>query len=219
MKYDELDQPAKDKAKLEWEAHAADTGWWDHVYHDAAECARKLGIDIGMKTSRTIGGKAIDDPDISFSGFWCQGDGCSFSGWLRMAETFDAIAEIKAHAPTDEELLRLAGVAEALHGQFQAIIVADRLSDEEPLYPEYTTQTAFVIKGESHRGFSTKIEDPNSNGMPEDFEKACNEFVEAFASWIYDQLEREHEHLTSDESFNDWIKSNEPEFDEEGNLE
>lgn len=219
MKYHELDTSAKEQAKLRWETGETDTGWWDHVYDDAVQCARKIGIDIGSKSSRTIGGQAIDSPEISFSGFWSQGDGCSFSGWLRMAETFEATKDVQAYAPQDEELLRLAGVAEALHGQYQAILVADRLSDEEPLYPEYSTQTAFTITGKSHNGFSTSVEDPNSNGMPEEFEKACNEFVEAFASWIYDRLEEEYEYLTSDERFDEWLAEESPEFDEDGNLE
>lgn len=216
MKYEDLDQHAKNKVRLEWEVGQVDTGWWEHVYDDAVTCARCLGIEIGERSSRTIGGRPVNNPDIAFSGFWSQGDGCSFGGWLRMAETYDATTDVKAHAPQDEELLRLAGVAEELHAQFQAILVADRLSDEEPLYPELTPQTAFVIKGESHRGFSTRIE--YNDGLPEDFEKAADELLENFARWIYNQLEAEHTHLTSDESFKDWI-DDAPDFDEEENLE
>lgn len=218
MKYDELDQRAKEKAKLAWEDGATDTGWWEDTYGDAMTCANQLGIDIGEQTNRTVGGKHYSSPDISFSGFWSQGDGCSFSGWLRIAAMAGAIEQVKAYAPQDETLAALAVRAEALHGEFQAILVADRLADE-PEYPEYTTTTAFVIKGDSHRGFRTRIEDSSGNGIPEEFEKACDSFVEDFASWIYDQLEKEHEHLTSDESFKDYIEGCEPDFDEDGDLE
>lgn len=216
MKYAELDTCAKEKAKLAWEHDATDTGWWDHTYGDAMECAKQIGIEIGEQTNRTVGGKHYLSPDISFSGFWNQGDGCSFSGRLIVTDLAGAIEKVKAHAPQDETLAALAVRAEALHGEFAAVFMADRLADE-PQYPEVSMESSVTIKGDSHRGFSTKV-DPQCD-FPDELEDACNSFVQDFASWIYDQLEKEHEHLTSDESFKEWIESCEPDFDEDGDLE
>lgn len=218
VKYEELDTVAKEKAKMGWEDGQTDTGWWEHVYDDAVECAKCLGIDIGEQTNRTVSGKRYPSPDISFSGFWSRGDGCSFSGQLLVAGLAGAIEKVKAHAPQDETLAALAVRAEALHGEAAAIVMADRLADhDEQRFPEFSLTASFMVKGKDHHGYSTKIDEDEA--LPEDWEKLADSFVEDFASWIYDQLKKEHEHLTSDESFKDWIESNKPDFDEDGDLE
>lgn len=215
MKYNELDTAAKEHAYNKWNEGEMHHDWWDCTYTDAIAIGARMGIEIGEQSNRTVGGKHYQSPDISFSGFWSQGDGCSFSGRLIIADLAGAVAKIAEYA-SGEEVSALAARAEALYGEFAAIVMADRLADEQE-YPDISLDSSVTIKGDSHRGFSTKI-DPQCD-FPADLEKTCDSFVEDFASWIYDQLEAEHEHLTSEESFKQWVESNEPDFDEEGNLE
>lgn len=62
--FEQLDERAKIEAKVWYEQHWLDYEWWDCVEDDWKERLEKKGFM---------------DPKISFSGFWSQGDGASFT--------------------------------------------------------------------------------------------------------------------------------------------
>ena len=109
-KFSELSERAKQRAR---EAYTGggylDYEWWDCTFEDAVTCAELLGIKIdvdgGQKRSATR-------PMIYFSVGGSQGDGASFSGDYTCRP--NAIAAITAHAPLDEELLRIAQALQAV---------------------------------------------------------------------------------------------------------
>ena len=77
FKYQDLDEPAKQKAR-DWYLNGLDYDWWDSVYGMAIEDGYELGFII---------------TDINFSGFCSQGDGACWVGQV------DVGAWLKAHAP------------------------------------------------------------------------------------------------------------------------
>lgn len=215
MKYAELDERAQEKAFEKWRENEPGYQWWDSTYEDAVICARKLGIEIDEREYKTVGSGTGFQPDISFSGFCNQGDGCCFSGTLRVAEMFEATKDMAAHAPGDEELMRLAGVAENIYGMIAAYRVAQRMADN-PVdeYPECCTTMTMRINGKE-RSYSTQVDD---NYAPPEIDKACDEFLGHFADWIYGHLEVEYDYLSGDDAFAEWVKDNDPDFDEDGNY-
>lgn len=215
MKYAELDERTKQRVKDRWQSAELGHDWWDSTYEDTVVTARKLGIEISTTHHSNGKDRAWTSIDISFSGFWSQGDGCCFSGTLHVAEMFEATKDMAAHAPNDEELMRLAGLAESIHAQITAYRVAHRLGDEEDDdWPECCPTMTMRINGKE-RSYTTEVDD---NYAPAEINKECDSLVADFAQWIYNALEAEHDYLTSDDAFAGWIDDDDPDFDEDGNY-
>lgn len=205
MKYNELDDRAKQRARDWFREAQCDHGWWEYVYSDAVTCSQRLGIYIGTRGS-------AKETDIWFSGFYTQGSGCCYNGYLRFNQMADAVEKMKEHAPQDEELLRLAQLAESIYGRHTAIKVSQRLlgTDEE------LNDGLNIIGNDRH--WSTKIDTDYLKDAEQPLEDDLNTFVSGFADWIYKQLEAEYKHLTSDETCEEGIRANDYDFDEEGRV-
>ena len=183
--YDELSEKAKEKARDWWREGGMDYEWWDYIYDDAEHIGSLIGIEID---------------DIYFSGFCCQGDGASFTGTYRYVK--GGAKTLKAEAPTDKELHRIAD-------QLQAV-------QRQNFYRLYASV--------SHRGhyqhsgcMSIDVGDNENRyrdlgGADEDI----TQLLRDFADWIYSSLEAEYDYLTSDEAVEESILANEYEFSEEG---
>lgn len=77
-------------------------GWWDSVYEDFRQIVDLMGFD---------------DPEMQFSGFWCQGDGASFTA--NFSPRKGIVKAVKAYAPQDEKLHAIAArVAELQRRNF-----------------------------------------------------------------------------------------------------
>jgi hypothetical protein len=210
--YDELDEYAQHKA-LDHYRDNLDYDWWGCVYEDAVTIGALMGVDIGPYSQTTVSGKIYSKPNIWFSGFYSQGDGYCFSGVLRVGDMKDALAKVKEHVGQDEELCALASKAEKIYNDFQLAWVKARLLGEEGNhFPPDSVN--YSIEG-NDRYYSTKLSDYHE-GIYEHLGNDCDKFVTAFAAWIYDRLEDEHDHLTSDETVEENIRSNEYLFDEFG---
>lgn len=218
MKYEDLDDKAKEKAR-EWYTRNAfcDSSDWDHVYADAVRIGALMGIEIGMRSVLKVRGGSYEEPDINFSGFWSQGDGACWAGYLRTAQCEGAVERVRKETGANEALGELAGQAEAIHGMIAAHHMMRRLADADfdDDYPEVELGMSIKIEGKSHHGFSTRMRDVE---VTDEIEKAVNEFVEEFADWIYNSLESEHDYQTSDEAVVEAITSNNYNFDEDGDI-
>ena len=53
--------------------------WYFYLYEDFIEDCAKIGIEVDMTISR-YGTRTRTHPDITWSGFWSQGDGLAFGG-------------------------------------------------------------------------------------------------------------------------------------------
>lgn len=185
--YDELPtDKAKERAR-DWyrEASAGDNYFAEPVIEDATTIARILGFEI-------------DKDEIAWSGFSSQGDGASFTGtYVGKPSTVEA--EIRAYAPQDADLHRIAGdLADLGHVTFSIVRVSGSGSYCHP----YTVQVD---------GF-----DPRDEEDPEDAYDEANEAIRAFMAWIYQQLKTEYEYRQTDETIEEDIRANEYTFRENG---
>lgn len=170
-----LSEEAKDKVLERERESIVDFDWWENVYEDAKRMGALIGIEIN---------------EISFTGFWSQGDGACFNG--RYSHKADAVKAITAECGgQDAELIRIAAELtvlqttwQLLHGfMFECTV--------------HTTNGNYSHSGTMQTGYDDDDDRPTE---VLDMDRAIERLLRDFADWIYRQLEAEYEHLTSDES-------------------
>jgi hypothetical protein len=201
MKFDELSDDAKDTVR-QW--LMPDGKWYDSVYDWAVDEGKGRGF-------------LFTDKDISFSGFWSQGDGASWTGDIKLADMFEHYAP-KEH----RELLKWQAI-KALCAECSLVDVSTH-----GRYAHSGTMSATMrTVPEGDDVMSTYPFD----GAPAAQAWAASEWDENdlcewalqcardFADDIYKALETEYDHMTSDEYLSDLCAANEYDFDEEGELQ
>jgi hypothetical protein len=174
--------------------------WWDSVYDDFRQICDIIGIELGMG-------------EPSFTGFWSQGDGASFTGRYTASKLWDysdrlpilyyetAPAKIRAHAPEDAELRR----------------IADELCMLSRIYfPIHINITRFGSSSYVHEQTMDCYVEP-MEGDPDDWAEEVHATVQEqgamlmrdLARWLYLTLEKEYDYLTSDEAVWEAIQANE----------
>ena len=197
---DELADDAKDSART-WYRQGADDDWWDFVYDDFEMVCAILGVRLKTRSVRLMGGGTRQKPCIWFSGFWSQGDGACFEAFYAYEK--DAPRKIRAHAPLDVELHRIAGVLQAVQRTNFYQLHADA-SHRGRYYHEYCMT------------ISVERDSPHYQDMTPDAEEAVVEALRDLARWLYRQLEREYEHHTSDPIVDEAIQASEYTFTADG---
>jgi hypothetical protein len=192
MKFNELTDDAKDKAREWWRTDLPfDT---DHITDDAADIAAMFGLDIRQtpKNSRRV-------PTVYWSGFWNQGDGASFDGSYKYKA--GGLKAVKAHAPKDETLHRIVQrLQEVQRRYFYGLSARAKQSGR---YCHEMTMGIDVTHWHDHE---VECED----------EDEVIDCLRDFARWIYRQLEVEYDYQNSDEVVDEMLIANEYEFDEDG---
>lgn len=197
----ELDDSAKDNAR-EWFRQNLEMDI-ECVFEDAATVAELMGLDIRQTLKKTITGKTHYAPTIYYSGFSSQGDGACFEG--RYTYKKGALKAVKEYAPQDETLQRIA-------------------KDLQDAQRKVFYSAAATVKHRGHyyhEGCMAIDVDMDSRIGQATFTEAENAIIEAFrdfARWIYRQLEREWDHMNSNETVDETIVANGYEFDENGNF-
>ena len=135
----------------------------------------------------------IEINDIYFSGFYHQGSGCSFSGYYSYHKGWKKA--LKAYAPNDKELL---GIGQAL---------------QDIQCPAFYNLEG-EIKGDE-RYWRTRID---LYWQYSEHEQAINDVLSSFADWIYNNLQREYEWLTSEEQLIESAQANGYLFDASGRI-
>lgn len=189
FKFDELDAQAKERARDWYRNGNLDYDWWDAIYSDAVTVGSLLGITIDRNRNRT---------EIYFDGFYCQGQGSSFNGTYKYQPK--APKMVKDYAPLDEELYRIATALQAVQRR------------------NFYRLAAYI---ESHRTSDIRVVVHEKDNLYCDIGGAEDEVVDLindFNHWIFTQLTREYEWLTSDEVVDQNIIANEYEFYEDGSV-
>jgi len=195
--FPELSDKAKEKARSWYRELGPHDDWWDAVYEDFIRVCDILGIRLKTSPVRLMGGGTRQKPCIWFSGFWSQGDGACFQGYLSHAK--GSAARIRDHAPMDTTLHGIADRLQAVQRRNFYQLVAEA-SHRGRYYHEYCMTVA--VTRDSQTG-----QEPTS-----DSEDTVTEALRDLARWLYRQLEAEHDHLTSDDSMEDGIIANEYTF-------
>lgn len=197
----ELSDVAKETARSWYRDLAPYDDWWDAVYEDFERICENLGIRLKTTPVRLMGGGTRAKPCIWFSGFWSQGDGACFEGYLHNAK--GAAARIRDYAPMDA----------TLHG------IADRLQAIQRRN-FYQLAAEATYRGRYYHEYSMSVDvtrdSPTCQPPTEGAEEIVAEALRDLARWLYRQLQAEYEHLTSDEAIEEGIIVNAYTFTEEG---
>lgn len=193
----ELSDEAKDKARAWYREGGFDYDWYNAVYEDFQRIAEILGIDFKTRTVRLMGGGSRQEPRIFFSGFWSQGDGACFEGYYSYRK--NASASIRAYAPQDT----------TLHGIADALQAVQRRNFYQ-LRAEATHRGRY--QHEYCMAISVARDSPIWQDMTADAEDVITKALRDLARWLYRQLEREYEYLTSDEAVDESIVANDYTF-------
>jgi len=198
---DELSGAAKENARIWYRDQGLHDEWYDFVYEDFETICGIIGITLATTPVRLYGGGTRDKPQVWFSGFWNQGDGASFAG--RYSYARGAAKAIRAHAPKDEELHRIADELQAVQRKNIWQVHAS-IRQSGRYCHEYTM--AIEVERDS----------PTWQPMTDGAEDAVIEALRDLARWLYRQLEREYDYLTSDAAVDESIGVNQYTFTAEG---
>ncbi|MFU0506392.1 antitoxin of toxin-antitoxin stability system [Pseudaminobacter sp. NGMCC 1.201702] len=201
FRLDELSDAAKEKARAWYREGGFDSDWHDAVYEDFQRIAEILGLALKTRTIRLMGGGARQTPCIWFRGFWSQGDGACFETFYSYQK--EAPRRIREYAPQDTELHRIADGLQAVQRRNFYQLRAEA-SHRGHYYHEYCMS------------ISVERDSPSWQDMTADAEEAITEALRDLARWLYQQLEREYDHLSSDEAVDDSIAANQYTFTETG---
>lgn len=168
-----------------------DYEWWDSTYDDFRQICTMLGIEL-------------DKGEPSFSGFWSQGDGASWTGRYRACGTYQptydlAPVKIREYAPKDEELHRIADELCMLARIYYPAYATVRRHDSR--YSHEMTMCVSEIEPYDEAEFAEEV--------TEALEEALLELFRDLACWLYKSLESEHDYLTSDEAVAETLEANE----------
>jgi hypothetical protein len=195
---DELHECAKDRARAWYREAGCDDDWYDAVYEDFQRIAEILGIRL---KTRFVSGRSREDPCIWFSGFWSQGDGAAWEGVYSYRKS--AAAELRAYAPKDKTLHRIAETLQAAQRQ-----------------NFYQLRAAVTHRGNYYHAFTMAVSvTRDSSAAVEstgDAETVVIDALRELANWLYRQLEQEYECLSSDEAVDEMLVANGYTFTEEG---
>ena len=198
---DELSDAAKENARNWYRQTGLHDEWYDFVYEDFETICRIVGVTLATTPVRLYGGGTRDKPPIHFSGFHSQGDGASFAG--RYSYARGAARAIRAHAPKDAELHRIADALQAVQWKnFHQLHAYVRQSGR--YCHEYTM--AIEVERDS----------PTWQPPTDDAEDTVTEAMRDLARWLYRQLRSEYEHQTSDQTVDEIVEANAWTFTEDG---
>ena len=199
MKYHELDESAKDKARDEMREGLA--FWSEPVIDDWKTLLSKLGFC---------------DVKIHWSGFWSQGDGACFEGqwsvnWMQLDEVPGYTSEARA-----KEILEY---PEKVRGLYKLLEATDIDYDADLDYEHPIVVDASLRQHGRYYHEGTVTFEPDQHPYPsteatEEFKDWCKDLMRM----IYKDLEAEYEYQMSDEAIEELIDINEYDFNEEGEM-
>lgn len=193
VKFENLPESAKQQVIDNYREYGFDE-WWDAVYEDAVRVGNILGIEFDSKRHH--------NPAIYFSGFSSQGDGACFEGSYRYAK--GAVKAIRAYAPQDEELHRIAAELQKVQSRNFYRLRA-YTNHRGHYYHAYCMSVQVEDDSHTYRHLGSAEED-------------ITQLLRDFADWIYRQLEKEYDYLNSEKAISELLEGNEYEIDEEGNI-
>ena len=200
-RYNELSEEAKEKAR-DWYRSACEFDY-EYVYDDFEQICEHLGIELDSKRGRT-------GPAIYFTGFWSQGDGACFEGRWRYKE--GSVEAIKAWAPQDQELARIAQTLAHLQAQYDNQLVA-RVSHSDRYCHEYsvTIDVDLADWPVDEDGDELEVD-------LQEVEEAVSEALRDLMRWLYRKLEEDYEYRNSEEVVDEALEDLGYEFLEDGSI-
>jgi hypothetical protein len=170
-------------------------GWHDYVYEDFKREMEAIGIDVD---------------DIYFSGFWSQGDGACFEGrvsnWAKFLESIGYTCPALIGLAAEAWGFSVKHSGHYYHENCTSF-TSDMVSPDD--YSE-SEMDEFVY---AHSPYSTDIQNAAFVAILKGYNYGSleDEFIEEFKRHmraLYNQLEAEYDHLTTDEAILDSLEAN-----------
>lgn len=175
--------------------------WWDSLFEYFAEQLTEIGITVSTHEVKLMNGKTRQDPNIYFSGFWSQGDGAYFEGYVSDWPKFLATLGKEDWAFWARECR---WTAWSRHSYGNNMSINNELEAPENPHDEEEDPLRFHAWNIAYL--------PPSEADLAALESEIEDEFNRLASGLYNDLEVEHDYLTDDEQVVDWILSN---FDDE----
>lgn len=153
----------------------------------------------------------LENVEISFSGFWSQGDGASFT-----ARVNDIPAFIKTIGVTDEILPKVLAAFEEVY-EMRIVRTDSRYFHENTVRFEIEEMDDTELILMSGFGIGDITVDLNETLGDIGLEAKASAWVKAKSKEIYRKLEKAYDEEFSDETVVEWSDSMGIEYDEEGN--
>jgi len=198
---EELSDAARDKARVWYCEGGFDYDWYDAVYEDFQRIAEILGLNLKTRTVRLMGGGTRQEPCIWFRGFRSKGDGACFESFYAYRKGAPRL--IREYAAKDTALHSIADALQAVQRRNFYQLRAD-IAHRGHYYHEY----CMVI--------SVERDSPSWQDSTADAEEVVIEALRDLARWLYRQLEREYDYLSSDDVVDEAIIANGYTFTEAG---
>lgn len=198
---DELSEPAREKARAWYNEAGLEYDWYSDVYEDFALICNILGVRLRTRIITTIGDRHREKACIWFSGFCSQGDGACFEGHYCYQP--QAARNIRAHAPQDEELHRIADELQTIQQRHFWQLQAD-IQHQGRYYHERSMN------------ITVTRHNPTAQDVTDDAETALSEALYDLAHWLYCQLNAEYDWLISPAAVDEAIMANGFTFTESG---
>lgn len=207
LPFDELPETTKERVLERYGDWNVDHEWWDYVYDWFAETMKAEGVEV-------------DTDKTWFRGFWSQGDGAAWSGYLEdgakwtrenMDEEYHRVLTYMA----DNGYLEASTAADGNFSYYQSCSVdADNPHEEHCYYRREQTGPGLYDYRYAPVGKQAKAYEAVEEAV-EAFEEAWEEYCRDKAEVLYRMLEQEYEHLTSYEMLADTFNANDALFDTE----
>jgi hypothetical protein len=153
----------------------------------------------------------LENVEISFTGFWSQGDGASFTARVNDIPNF-----IKTIGVTDDILPKVLAAFEEVY-EMRIVRTSSRYSHENTVSFEIEEMDDTELILMSGFGIGDITVDLNETLEEIGLEDKASEWVKTKSREIYRKLEKAYNEEFSDETAEEWADSMGIEFDEEGN--
>ena len=182
------------------------------IRNDRGFTERDIDLDWVIENeTEDLEALGLENVEISFSGFWSQGDGASFT-----ARVNDIPAFIKTIGVTDEILPKVLEGFEEVY-EMRIVRIDSRYFHENTVRFEIEEMDDTELVIMSGFGIGDITVDLDETLEEIGLVEMASEWVKAKCKEIYRKLEKAYEDEFSEETIEEWADNMGLEFDEEGN--
>lgn len=164
-----------------------DQFWHEHILDDWKEKLEALGFN---------------NPDISYTGFWSQGDGACFTCDSIDLEKYTEYLIMQADSYEQAKWLRVFGLL------YDKGLANAKINHVGRYYHEHSMSVEYEVFVQSEAVYQ------RFNGLMDHIEQAIVKISQA----IYRELEAEHNYLTEDDAVKDSLMASELQFRDDGRV-
>lgn len=198
--FSELEEDARKTALDKMRDINLDHQWWDFVYDDFKTIAEFVGITVDLKKTY-------------FSGFYHQGQGSAYTASVNIKKLLQGVKTVawKEYTPKTELDFPVINIDRKILDLIQRDII-DTWAKVEPTDRETSINVLTDLNFSYNRYKNYNCIEDELSRLEEDI----TEVSEELNRFLFATLEREYEHLITDEAVTETIEANEYSFTADG---